>query len=157
MSDLIERQAAIDAINDLLDYSNAFIDSYDKYAYGRGLLLSAERNIKALPSAQAESDNETEFWRNRAKEYEKMVGELVADMSRCVKFESVEFNENGVVFKKQPERMTNKEWIDLLSKQFNVSRTSARDMLHALMTIKGYDNFKRGFDPLPRKDQEVEE
>ena len=47
--------------------------------------------------------------------------------------------------------MTNREWIDLLSKEFSVSRTSARDMLHALMTIKRYDNFKRGFDPLPKQ------
>ena len=31
----------------------------------------------------------------------------------------------------------------------NRDRTSARDMLHALMTIKRYDNFKRTFDPLP--------
>jgi hypothetical protein len=48
--------------------------------------------------------------------------------------------------------MTNREWIDLLSKEFAVSRTSARDMLHALMTIKRYDNFKRVFDPLSRKE-----
>ena len=47
--------------------------------------------------------------------------------------------------------MTNREWIDLLSKEFSVSRTSARDMLHALMTIKRYDNFKRVFDPLPKQ------
>jgi len=52
--------------------------------------------------------------------------------------------------------MTNKEWIDLLSKEFNVSRTSARDMLHALMTIKRYDNFKRSFDPLPEPNKEGE-
>ena len=45
--------------------------------------------------------------------------------------------------------MTNKEWINLLSKEFAVSRTSARDMLHAIMNIKRYDNFKRTFDPLP--------
>ena len=45
--------------------------------------------------------------------------------------------------------MTNREWIDLLSKEFAVSRTSARDMLHAIMNIKRYDNFKRTFDPLP--------
>lgn len=45
--------------------------------------------------------------------------------------------------------MTNREWIDLLSKEFSVSRTSARDMLHAIMNIKRYDNFKRTFDPLP--------
>jgi hypothetical protein len=52
--------------------------------------------------------------------------------------------------------MTNQEWIDLLSKEFNVSRTSARDMLHALMTIKKYDNFKRIFDPLPEPHKEGE-
>lgn len=55
--------------------------------------------------------------------------------------------------------MTNQEWIDLLSKEFDVSRTSARDMLHALMTIKRYDNFKREFDPLPElyKEKEYEQ
>ena len=47
--------------------------------------------------------------------------------------------------------MTNQEWIDFLSKEFSVSRTSARDMLHAMMTIKRYDNFKRTFNPLPDK------
>jgi hypothetical protein len=50
--------------------------------------------------------------------------------------------------------MTNREWIDLLSKEFNVSRTSARNMLHALMVIKKQDNFKRMYNPLPRKNQE---
>jgi hypothetical protein len=49
--------------------------------------------------------------------------------------------------------MTNREWIDLLSEEFNVSRTSARDMLHALMVIKKQDNFKRMYNPLPRKEQ----
>lgn len=39
--------------------------------------------------------------------------------------------------------MTNKEWIDLLSKEFNVSRTSAKDMLHQIMIIKCYDNLKK--------------
>ena len=52
--------------------------------------------------------------------------------------------------------MTNQEWIDLLSKEFSVSRTSARDMLHAIMNIKRYDNFKRMFDPLPDKKKEGE-
>ena len=44
----------------------------------------------------------------------------------------------------------------MLSKEFSVSRTSARDMLHALMTIKRYDNFKRMFDPLPEPYREEE-
>ena len=53
--------------------------------------------------------------------------------------------------------MTNKEWIDFLSNEFSVSRTSARDMLHAMMTIKRYDNFKRTFNPLPDKKKGVEQ
>lgn len=32
--------------------------------------------------------------------------------------------------------MTNKEWTDLLSKEFHVSRTTAKNMLHVLMSIK---------------------
>lgn len=42
--------------------------------------------------------------------------------------------------------MINKEWIDLLTKEFNVSRTSARDMLHQLMIIKRHDNRKKQFN-----------
>ena len=47
----------------------------------------------------------------------------------------------------QPERkrMSNKEWIDFLSEQFDVSRTSAREMLHGLMKWKAEDNFKKQF------------
>ena len=44
-------------------------------------------------------------------------------------------------------KMSNQEWLDLLSKEFDVSRTSARDMLHALMNIKKADDFKRRFNP----------
>lgn len=47
----------------------------------------------------------------------------------------------------EPEqtRMSNKEWIDFLSEQFNVSRTSARGMLHGLIKCKAEDNFKKQF------------
>lgn len=45
----------------------------------------------------------------------------------------------------QSERMTNKDWIDFLSEQFNVSRTSARAMLHGLIRCKAEDNFKKRF------------
>jgi Zn-dependent peptidase ImmA (M78 family) len=44
--------------------------------------------------------------------------------------------------------MTNKEWVDLLQKEFNVSRTVAKEMLHGLMTVKQHDNFIRQFQPL---------
>lgn len=47
----------------------------------------------------------------------------------------------------EPERkkMSNKEWVDFLSEQFTVSRTSAKEMLHAMMSVKKEDNFKKQF------------
>lgn len=39
-------------------------------------------------------------------------------------------------------KMSNKQWIDFLSKQFNISRTSAREMLHGMMCWKKRDNWK---------------
>ncbi len=41
--------------------------------------------------------------------------------------------------------MTNHEWIDFLSEQFDVSRTSAKEMLHAMISVKKEDNFKKQF------------
>ena len=48
----------------------------------------------------------------------------------------------------QPERkkMTNKEWLDFLSEQFDISRTSARGMLHGMMQCKKEDNYKKQFN-----------
>lgn len=40
--------------------------------------------------------------------------------------------------------MSNREWIDLLSKEFKVSRTVAKSMLHFCMRIKKYDNMMKG-------------
>lgn len=45
----------------------------------------------------------------------------------------------------QPERMTNRQWIDFLSAQFDISRTSAKEMLHGMMQWKKEDNFKKLF------------
>lgn len=41
--------------------------------------------------------------------------------------------------------LTNREWVDLLQRNFNVSRTVAKEMLHGLMTMKQYDNFTKQF------------
>ena len=43
----------------------------------------------------------------------------------------------------QPERMTNRQWIDFLSAQFDISRTSAKEMLRGMMQWKKEDNFKK--------------
>ena len=56
--------------------------------------------------------------------------------------------------------MTNSEWIDFLSKQFDISRTSAKEMLHVMMSVKREDNFKKQFsgakmvEPQERSDKE---
>lgn len=42
-------------------------------------------------------------------------------------------------------KLTNSEWIDFLSKQFDISRTSAKEMLHAMMSVKREDNLKKQF------------
>ena len=87
MSDLISRQAAIEAVGDV---------PYIKEHPNVGLLWKAW--IESLPSAQPER-----------------------------------------------KKMSNKEWVDFLSEQFTVSRTSAREMLHGLMRWKAEDNFKKQF------------
>lgn len=46
----------------------------------------------------------------------------------------------------QPERMTNRQWVDFLSAQFDISRTSAKEMLHGMMRWKKEDNFKKMFN-----------
>lgn len=42
-------------------------------------------------------------------------------------------------------KMTNKEWVNFLAQQFDVSRTTARNMLHGLMKMKKYDNINKMF------------
>ena len=55
--DCISRQNAVDIINGYEEQFNGYIgtpNDSEVYAYARGLLLSIERNISALPSAQSE-------------------------------------------------------------------------------------------------------
>lgn len=42
-------------------------------------------------------------------------------------------------------QLTNSEWIDFLSEQFDISRTSAKEILHVMMLVKKEDNFKKQF------------
>lgn len=46
---------------------------------------------------------------------------------------------------KKDIKLTNSEWVDFLSKQFDISRTSAKEMLHVMMSVKKEDNFKKQF------------
>ena len=42
-------------------------------------------------------------------------------------------------------KLTNSEWINFLASQFDISRTSAKEMLHVMMSVKKEDNFKKSF------------
>ena len=46
----------------------------------------------------------------------------------------------------QKNKMNNSEWKDFLCEQFDVSRTTAKEMLHALMSLKKEDSFKKQFN-----------
>lgn len=49
------------------------------------------------------------------------------------------------IYEMTVRKMTNKEWVDFLVQQFDVSRTTARNMLHGLMKMKKYDNINKTF------------
>lgn len=53
------------------------------------------------------------------------------------------------------ERMTNKEWIDFLVEQFDVSRTTAKGMLHGLMWMKQEDNFNKLFNGQKKEGEKI--
>lgn len=53
---------------------------------------------------------------------------------------------NAPTIDRQTERMTNRQWVDFLSEQFDISRTSAKEMLHGMMWMKKEDNFKKMFN-----------
>lgn len=98
MDDLISRQNAIDALDQIVDEMERWNSKYKEQRKG---VCTAKNVISDLPSAQPERT-----------------------------------------------RMSNKEWIDFLVVQFDISRTSAKEMLHGMMKMKKEDNFKRDFNPL---------
>ena len=64
--------------------------------------------------------------------------------------ENVYLLKDGTLFllygRKDFERMTNRQWVDFLCAQFDISRTSAKEMLHGMMRWKKEDNFKKLFN-----------
>lgn len=43
------------------------------------------------------------------------------------------------------DRMTNSDWKELLAEHWNISKTSAKEMLHGMYQMKAEDNFKKQF------------
>lgn len=51
----------------------------------------------------------------------------------------------GTLLPKRYGKLTNHDWIDFLVEQFSISKTSAKEMLHVMMSVKREDNFKKQF------------
>lgn len=45
---------------------------------------------------------------------------------------------HGQNYQKEQKKMTNREWIDLIAKEFNVSNSMAKHMLHGMYEAKKY-------------------
>ena len=78
-----------------------------------------------------------EWFRNRAKDCPmpatRRMYEIAAEALEEPKSENM-------------KRLTNAEWKDFLSEQFGISKSSAREMLHGMMSVKKEDNFKKQFN-----------
>ena len=92
---------------------------------------------------------------NATLEDKKAIRYTVTD-APTIAASNIEFKKDKSLNKETPKRLTNKEWVDLLCEQFDVSRTSAKDMLHAMMSVKKEDNFKKQFNK-PAKTEEMDE
>ena len=110
--------------------------SFHNGSYGRSINKAIEALKKQEPSADAVS-------RQEVKEQMIKYGFHAPDMT------VTEFAEDELPSVRQYEpktgRLTNSEWIDFLSEQFDISRTSAKEMLHVMMSVKKEDNFKKQF------------
>ena len=116
MSDLISKQVAID-IEGLDEeircemcrnpmHTNRGCDgncTYDEKLYEK-IMQILDRRIKHVPSTQQEPCEDVKFWRKRAEYYSKMCFDLIADINKGVKIDSIEINKDGIKFtKKQTE------------------------------------------------------
>ena len=136
MSDLIERQAAIDAVSSgiITEKDAAYLLVESPYECN-SMIKWAVEVLKKLPSVHPEPCEDAVSRQAVINIINKPV--IIKAKEQIEALPSV-----------QPERkqMTNKEWIDFLSVQFDISRTSAREMLHGMMQCKKEDNYKKQFN-----------
>ena len=115
-TDLISRQAAIDELNERqrkLIYCFGFENDMVK------MMNIAKGIVLAIPSAQSGQSNASEFWRKRADYYSDMCMNLIGEMGKGVKIESVKISENGIEFiKEQPPAQSDPQWIPWNSGKF---------------------------------------
>lgn len=93
---IISLQVAIDTIKNMRERcdTNDINDYFD-------LLIEA---FNVLPSVQPDHSDEVKFWKERAESYEKTCFNLLDNINRNVKINSIEINENGIIFTKKQKR-----------------------------------------------------
>ena len=63
----------------------------------------AVREMKAASENEPIVPNDANFWCERAKYYESLCGQLMADIAKGVTLDSISINENGITFTKSKE------------------------------------------------------
>lgn len=119
MNDLISRKAVIDAI-ERLDIPE------DMCVFE--ILSHIELKIGTLPTAEPIITIHVDHL--TTEDIERIKREIYHSTLIFIPYE-------------ERKKMTNRELIGFLSEQFEVSRTSAKEMLHKLMMCKADDNFKK--------------
>lgn len=119
--DAVSRQAVLDLIAD--------------YDLSMGQVVKA---VHALPSVTPQEPQSFK-WCTDCREYDQ-------EKHCCHRYSKV-IRDTVAEIGQEPKtgQMTNSEWIEFLSKQFDISRTSAKEMLHGMMSVKKEDNFKKQF------------
>ena len=96
--DVISRQAAIDA---LILESRKIDSNY----------LESERIIYESDAVEVISMLPTAFWKKRAREYEDIIADLVAEQAKGIKLDSITITEEGITFKKSQSERKRGKWI----------------------------------------------
>jgi hypothetical protein len=120
-------EEAIKLLDDITSYCD-FTDEYGDMIYSDPYYEALDMAIKALEQGSVLDKIRAEI--------KTMSGDIetIADVLKIIK----KYEEPSI-------KLTNSEWIDFLSEQFNISRTSAKEMLHTMMSVKKEDNFKKQF------------
>ena len=97
-----------------------------------------DKKIQEIFDAISEELDDTSFGDNVEDGYIDGFSDGI-NVSLAIIENLTEDDEVDNTFEVYTEKMTNPDWINLLSKQFKVSKATARDMLQAIMDIKRED------------------
>ena len=105
--DAVSRQKLKDGFKEMCDLNCPYTEKQQHLMCGSCMMGTAFDVLEATPSVQPEQ-NDAEFWHKRSDEYEKMFFDLCWRMMNGVKFESMQFDKNGITLKmKEPFREDN--------------------------------------------------